>query len=137
MTQPPAPSHSDALDPAPTKLHHEAAAGFLCWPMNVVDLCKKDADLPVAVSKLAAFVARWEAKGRETAAKERVESEAADLAALYAWIREPDHAEEFSLADIVDWINRRPIATVTRLSGAAVAAASAAASDSIAPRGQA
>jgi regulator of protease activity HflC (stomatin/prohibitin superfamily) len=134
MPQLSASSHTDALDPAPTKLHLEAAAGFLCWPMNVVDLCKKDADLPDAVSKLAAFVARWEAKGRDAAVTERNEAEAADLAALYAWIREPDHAEEFSLANIVDWINRRPIATIARLFGAFAPAAS---SDSVAPGGQA
>lgn len=135
MTQPAPPSPTDDLVPAPTKLHHEAAAGFLCWPMNAVDLCKKDADLPEAVSKLAAFVARWEAKGREAASVERSDAEAADLAALYEWIREPDLAEEFTLADVVSWMNRRPIAAIVRLSN--LAAAAAPVTDSVASRGQA
>lgn len=43
----------------------------------------------------------------------------AEMLALADWIREPDHAENFSLDDMVDWINRRPIATVTRLASSA------------------
>src|ERR1700744_4836763 len=30
--------------------------------------------------------------------------------AIMAWLREPDYAEEFSLAEAIDWMNRRPIA---------------------------
>ena len=37
-----------------------AAAGFLCWPMNCIDLAKKDEDLPKLVSELAGFIARRE-----------------------------------------------------------------------------
>lgn len=50
-----------------TEIHKSSASGFLCWPMNVLDLCQKDSDLPKAVEKLSEFVARWEAKGREQA----------------------------------------------------------------------
>jgi hypothetical protein len=38
-----------------------------------------------------------------------------DAAELYNWIREPDWAENFSLADIVAWIEKRPIAAAYRL----------------------
>jgi NTP pyrophosphatase (non-canonical NTP hydrolase) len=38
-----------------------------------------------------------------------------ELKALNDWMREPDFAENFSLAYITDWINRRPIATTARL----------------------
>lgn len=49
--------------PPVSKLHRQAASMFLCWPMNVLDLCKEDKDLPAAIEKLAAFIAVWEAKG--------------------------------------------------------------------------
>jgi hypothetical protein len=42
------------------------------------------------------------------------------LVALDEWMREPDCAENFSLADITDWINRRPTETVARLIAAPV-----------------
>jgi hypothetical protein len=41
-------------------------------------------------------------------------SDREEMEALNEWMREPD-AENFSLADITDWINRRPIVTVARL----------------------
>jgi hypothetical protein len=42
---------------------------------------------------------------------------ALELKALNDWMREPDFAENFSLEDISDWINRRPIHTTARLVG--------------------
>jgi hypothetical protein len=125
---------STSADIEPTKLHREAAMGFLCWPMNVVDLCKEDASLPKAVDELAGFVARWEDMGRRAARAEM--AEAADMSGkfskavlkgLYDWMREPDYAEEFSLADMAAWINRRPIAIAARLAGVAPAGAPASA----------
>lgn len=38
-----------------------------------------------------------------------------ELVALRDWVRRPDYADEFSLADVVEWINERPVATVERL----------------------
>lgn len=38
-----------------------------------------------------------------------------ELDALNEWIREPDYAESFTLEDMTDWLNRRPIAVVARL----------------------
>ncbi len=38
-----------------------------------------------------------------------------DVQAVRAWLREPDYAESFSLNDVVDWMNRRPIAAFERL----------------------
>lgn len=35
-----------------------------------------------------------------------------DLKAIYNWLREPDWAEDFSLAQMIDWVNRRPIAPI-------------------------
>jgi hypothetical protein len=46
---------------------------------------------------------------------ERVPATQGPSAAIVHWLREPDHAEEFSLADAIDWINRRPLAEVHRL----------------------
>lgn len=37
----------------------------------------------------------------------------ADLIALYEWLREPDYAENFSLEDMSEWMNRRPVAMVS------------------------
>lgn len=47
-----------------TDQHRQAASMFLCWPMNVIDLCKRDEDLPKVIEAVADFIARWEAKGR-------------------------------------------------------------------------
>jgi hypothetical protein len=41
---------------------------------------------------------------------------AKELLALRDWMREPDHAAEFRLQDLLEWIDRRPIALVDRLS---------------------
>lgn len=38
-----------------------------------------------------------------------------EIEKLIEWIREPDHAEQFTLSDITDWMNRRPIATAMKL----------------------
>ena len=38
----------------------QAASMFLCWPMNCVDLAKRDEDLPKLVVELAEFLARRE-----------------------------------------------------------------------------
>lgn len=38
-----------------------------------------------------------------------------ELQALHNWMREPDWADEFSLADIVNWMNRRPTGVTARL----------------------
>lgn len=38
-----------------------------------------------------------------------------DAQKLLTWLREPDYAEEFSLAQAIDWMNRRPIAEAERL----------------------
>lgn len=59
--------------PPVSKLHRQAASMFLCWPMNVLDLCKEDKDLPAAIEKLAAFIAVWEAKGATRDAAEGAE----------------------------------------------------------------
>jgi len=40
-----------------------------------------------------------------------------DIETLRTWLREPDYAENFSLADMTDWINRRPIAEFERSVG--------------------
>ena len=32
----------------------------------------------------------------------------AKLEQLQEWLREPDHSDEFSLEDVIAWINRRP-----------------------------
>ena len=41
---------------------------------------------------------------------------AKELLALRDWMREPDHAAEFRLPGLIEWINRRPIPLVERLS---------------------
>jgi hypothetical protein len=45
-----------------------------------------------------------------------------DYKRLADWMREPDRDEEFSLADIVEWVNRRPIDAVESLRAASVKA---------------
>lgn len=57
----------DYPEPVVTDQHRQAASMFLCWPMNVADLCKRDEDLPRAIEAVADFIARWEAKGRGAA----------------------------------------------------------------------
>ena len=44
-----------------------AAAGFLCWPMNCLDLAKKDEDLPKLIAELGKFIARREKDAVERA----------------------------------------------------------------------
>lgn len=34
---------------------------------------------------------------------------------VLSWLREPDHAEKFSISDMVDWINRRPVDDLGRI----------------------
>jgi hypothetical protein len=34
------------------------------------------------------------------------------------WMREPDHAEKFTFNDLNDWLDRRPVAEVARLTAA-------------------
>jgi hypothetical protein len=43
--------------------------------------------------------------------------------AILKWLREPDYAEEFSLEDLTDWLNRRPVAQMCRVVDACVAPA--------------
>lgn len=38
-----------------------------------------------------------------------------ELVGLRDWLRRPDYADEFSLADVVEWMNQRPVAAVERL----------------------
>lgn len=38
-----------------------------------------------------------------------------DIETVRNWIRKPDWAEEFSLADTVAWLNERPIAAFERI----------------------
>ena len=40
-----------------------------------------------------------------------------NLQALIDWMREPDHAESFSVDEMVAWINRRPTIEAYRLKG--------------------
>lgn len=41
-----------------------------------------------------------------------------DMQSVMAWLREPDYAEEFTLIDVGDWINRRPVESLTRIRAA-------------------
>jgi hypothetical protein len=72
----------DNTDAEITNKHREAASMFLCWPMGVADLCKKDDDLPEAIEKLAGFIARWEAMGAASHAEE--------LAAIHELLAQAD-----------------------------------------------
>jgi hypothetical protein len=49
----------------------QAASMFLCWPMNMIELAKKDETLPEFVAELAKFIARREAIAL-AAASERI-----------------------------------------------------------------
>ena len=40
---------------------------------------------------------------------------------MLKWMREPDCAEEFSLADLTEWLNRRPVEGMCRAADAIVA----------------
>jgi hypothetical protein len=41
-----------------------------------------------------------------------------EIAAISAWLREPDYAEEFSLVDMAEWVNRRPLAAIGKITAA-------------------
>lgn len=47
-------------DDEATAEQRQSASGFLCRPMNTIDLAKKDGDLPKFVEELAKFIARRE-----------------------------------------------------------------------------
>lgn len=58
---------ADAMhgDDEASATHREAAALFLFWPSNMIDLAKVPERYPELVVELAKFIARWETKGRE------------------------------------------------------------------------
>jgi hypothetical protein len=69
--------------PEVTDLHRQSASGFLCWPMNMIDLAKRDQDLPQLVDELAKFIARWEAMGANKAAVHKlIDARRAELRAM-------------------------------------------------------
>lgn len=45
--------------------------------------------------------------------------------AVLKWLREPDYAEEFSLAGMSEWLNQRPVATMCRVVDGCVGVAQA------------
>ena len=71
----------------PTDQHRQSASMFLCWPANVIDLCKTDADLPKAVEAVAVFIASWEEIGRSEMEEE--------VAAAYSLLAEADSVIHF------------------------------------------
>jgi hypothetical protein len=40
------------------------------------------------------------------------------MSELQEWIREPDYSEDFSLEEMINWIDRRPLAEVATLDAA-------------------
>lgn len=44
-----------------------------------------------------------------------------EITTLIEWLREPDHAERFTLADATDWMNRRPVGAAERARAHALA----------------
>lgn len=60
-------------DDEATVEQRQAASMFLCWPMNMIELAKKDTDLPKLVVELAKFIARREKLAVEAAVAARKE----------------------------------------------------------------
>lgn len=76
-------SRSQPMKAEVSELHRQSASGFLCWPMNAIDLAQKDSDLPELIEKLAQFIANWESKGQAASLKARIQ-ELEDALRFYA-----------------------------------------------------